>query len=75
MHNALVIIIDTSNKFVIECTCANSLRLCNFCMHKIISFSSTTDPRVMDKSSETVLHWACKSKKENDEMVKLLLGK
>ena len=28
----------------------------------------------MDKNGETILHWACKSEKENDEMVKFLLG-
>ena len=29
----------------------------------------------MDKAGETVLHWACKSEKENDGMVNLVLEK
>jgi len=33
------------------------------------------DPHVMDRAGETVLHWACKSEEENDEMVKLVLEK
>jgi len=33
------------------------------------------NPHVMDKAGETVLHWACKSEEQNDEMVKLVLEK
>ena len=35
----------------------------------------TVGPKVMDKNGETILHWACKSNTENDEMVKWLLEK
>ena len=41
----------------------------------IILFACTTGPKVMDKNGETVLHWACKSKTENCEIVELLLKK
>jgi len=34
---------------------------------------NTSEPHVMDQTRETVLHWACKHKQENDEMVHLLL--
>ena len=36
---------------------------------------NTADVRLMDKEGETVLHWACKSEKENDGMVKFVLDK
>lgn len=41
----------------------------------IILFACTIDPKAMDKNGETVLHWACKSNTENDEMVEMLLAK
>lgn len=34
-----------------------------------------TGHKVMDKDGETILHWACKSGKENYEMVEMLLEK
>ena len=37
--------------------------------------ANSADPQVMDRAGETVLHWACKSEEENDEMVKLVLEK
>ena len=36
---------------------------------------NSAGPHVMDEDGNTVLHWACISKQDNDEMVELVLGK
>ena len=33
-----------------------------------------SDPRVLNRAKEGVLHWACQSQQEDDELVKLVLG-
>ena len=45
----------------------SNLRCYSFLMH-------VSDPRVLNRVKEGVLHWACQSQKENEEVVKLILG-